>query len=268
MNLPEFTVCGRYGEGRGTPVSLMLIGDSTSLGCGADRPDQVPAALLAAALADELGRPVDVRVEAERGATATSMQSQAETAVWAEPDVVVVMACANDVLLPVRLHRRARRLACQIRLMRTEHCSVVVAACPDLGWGNGLHRPVRSLVRRRARRLARLQTTVALAEGARVASLSEPLCHEDPSAAHAADGFHPSPDAYARAAARLLPAVLAAAGGTAPERESPGPGELNFPASDTAEHANTLNAHFAPLGDGRVALRLRRSMRMLPDAQI
>ncbi|MFJ2770264.1 GDSL-type esterase/lipase family protein [Streptomyces sp. NPDC087300] len=264
--LPEFTADGRYGEGGRTALSLMLLGDSASLGCGADRPDQVPAAMLASALADELARPVDVRVEAVRGGTATSMQSQAEAAVWAEPDVVVVMTGGDDILHPVRLRRRARQLACQIRLMRTENCAVVVAPRPDVGWGDGLRRPVRSLVRRRARRLARLQTTVALAEGARVTSLAEPLCREDPVGTHAADGLHPSPAAYARAVDRLLPAVLAAAGGAAPERGHPGPGEFDFPAAATAAYANTPDAHFASLGGDRVALRLHRAMRTSHDS--
>ena len=49
---------GVYGRGRGRPIVLAVLGDSTAAGLGVERAAQTPGVLLAAALAELAERPV------------------------------------------------------------------------------------------------------------------------------------------------------------------------------------------------------------------
>src|SRR5436190_23468105 len=53
---------GRFGtEHRGEPLRLVMLGDSSAAGYGVDAPRHTPGALIAAGLAEQTQRPVDLR---------------------------------------------------------------------------------------------------------------------------------------------------------------------------------------------------------------
>src|SRR2546427_2732330 len=70
---------GVYGEGHvGTPVRLVLLGDSSAAGFGVDAARHTLGALLAAGLAEQLRRPVLLRCVAVVGAESAHLEPQVE----------------------------------------------------------------------------------------------------------------------------------------------------------------------------------------------
>jgi hypothetical protein len=59
---------GLYGSGSQEPLTLVMLGDSSAAGLGADEPQETPGALLAAGLAEVAGRPVRLHTYARTGA--------------------------------------------------------------------------------------------------------------------------------------------------------------------------------------------------------
>ena len=84
---------------------------------------------------------------------------------------------------------------------------VVVGTCPDLGVISAIPQPLRSLAHARTSQLARAQAAAVRAAGGvpvPLAQLLAPQFRAAPELMFSADGFHPSPAAYALAAAALL----------------------------------------------------------------
>ncbi len=204
---------GRYGAGPGTSIRLAMLGDSAAAGLGADRPQDTTGALLAEALAEVSGRSVTLSNHAVIGAQAKDLDAQVDRALWTRPHVAVIIVGANDVTHLVPRHLSAKRLRAAIRRLREAGTHVVMATCPDLGTVKPVPQPLRSIMRRRSRLLARAQAEATLAEGGRPVSLGArlgPEFDERPEVMFAADRFHPSTDGYEAAAQALLPEVIAA----------------------------------------------------------
>ncbi len=66
---------GVYGAG-GVPVHLAVLGDSGAAGFGVERPEETTAAVIAAGLAREVGREVQLRCFAVVGAQSGDLQAQ------------------------------------------------------------------------------------------------------------------------------------------------------------------------------------------------
>jgi lysophospholipase L1-like esterase len=211
---------GSYGRPRRgvKPLRLAMLGDSSAAGLGVDDSAQTPAALLAGMLARDLGRRVELDLQAVTGARAKDLDLQVQRVLRRAVDVAVILIGANDVT-----HRVAPEAACHalgraIATLRAAGAEVVVGTCPDLGSVKPLMQPLRALARARSRAMAQAQAVVTVEQGGRAVSLGNLLGPEFETnpAMWSSDRFHPSPEGYARVVDALLPSVLEALGVAAP----------------------------------------------------
>ncbi|MFJ4097767.1 GDSL-type esterase/lipase family protein [Kitasatospora sp. NPDC089913] len=255
-------VDGRYGPDRPAdprPLTLLLLGDSLALGPGAVPPGGTLGARLARSLGEHLDRPVDLRVLARPGATTDALRHQLALASRLRPGIAVVAVGGADALLPLPVGRAARRFVLVLRRLRDTGWHPVVVPCPDPdpGPAPGLRAPARLLGAPRARRLARRQIRAAERTGTPVA----------PAAGPGSAG----PAGHAEYAARMLPALRAAAGTL--RAQGPGPGavaaarragaseEVGAGADTAADAATVTDAVAATVTDaapGPGGLRPRR----------
>src|SRR5262249_18313366 len=127
----------------------------------------------------------------------------------------------NDVTALNGVSQSARRLGNTVRKLHARGAIVVVGTCPDLGVIAAIPQPLRALVHARGSQLARAQAAAVKSAGGvpvPLAHLLAPQFRATPELMFSADGFHPSPAAYALAAAQLLVALCDALG---EEVESP-----------------------------------------------
>ncbi|MEP7034619.1 MAG: SGNH/GDSL hydrolase family protein [Actinomycetota bacterium] len=201
-----------YGSGLGEPVQLLLMGDSSAAGMGADQARQTVGAIIANGVSALSGRPVRLTNVAVIGAESSGLEVQLATASEAvpEPDVAVILIGANDVTHRIDKSIAVRHLEQTVRALRATGCEVVVGTCPDLGTIEPVAQPLRLLARRWSRDLAAAQTVAVVEAGGRTVSLADLLGHEfaeRSSEMFSHDRFHPSPAGYARVASVLLPSV-------------------------------------------------------------
>lgn len=267
---------GVYGSGGGVPWEVVVLGDSSAAGMGADRPDQTVGAIIASGVSALTGRPVRLTNRAVVGAESGDLERQLATALEEvlRPDVVVVMIGANDVTHRIDRSAAVRALEQTVRRVRALGAEIVVGTCPDLGTIQPIRQPLRALMKRWSRDLAAAQTVAVVEAGGRTVSLGDLLGPEfaaSPREMFSQDQFHPSPVGYARAAAALLPSVCAAlgVGGTdtddrAPEpRRGEGVGPVAVAAGQAVLEAGTEVAPTEVAGQargprGRWAVTLRR----------
>ena len=199
----------------GDPVELLMLGDSSAVGLGADGPAETPGAVIATGLAALLDRPVRLTVTAVVGAESGHIAAQVDRALELvpAPHVAVVMVGANDVTHRIKPADAVRALDQVVRRLRDLGCEVVVGTCPDLGTIEPIAQPLRYLARRLSRELAAAQTIAVVEAGGRTVSLGDLMSVDvgtDPRSMFSADRFHPSSTGYARVAQALLPSVRAA----------------------------------------------------------
>jgi lysophospholipase L1-like esterase len=208
---------GSYGSGSGTPILLVVLGDSSAAGMGSDTRYQTIGAILANGVSAFSGRPVHLTNVAVIGAKSSGLALQVTNALDAipSPDAAVILIGANDVTHRIDKSIAVRHLEGAVRRLRDAGAEVVVGTCPDLGTLQPIAQPLRSLARRWSRDLAAAQTVGVVEAGGRTVSLGDligPEFAERPAEMFSKDRFHPSAAGYARAAAALLPSVCAALG--------------------------------------------------------
>lgn len=206
-----------YGAGLGQPVQLLVLGDSSAAGMGADAAHQTVGAIIANGVSALSGRPVRLTNVAVVGAESSGLDVQLATALdeVAKPDVAVILVGANDVTHRIDKSIAVRHLEQTVRALRATGCEVIVGTCPDLGTIEPVAQPLRLLARRWSRDLAAAQTVAVIEAGGRTVSLGDLLGTEFGGATHemfSHDRFHPSPAGYARVASVLLPSVCDALG--------------------------------------------------------
>ena len=204
---------------RSMPVDLhlMIFGDSTATGYGCSSAEEVPGVLIARGLAEQTGKRVRLSTKAIVGATSKGVCGQVDAMFVAgpPPDAAVMMIGANDVTALNGISQSARRLALTVRKLRARGVLVVVGTCPDLGVITAIPQPLRSLAHARGLRLARAQSGAVRAAGGvpvPMADLLAPEFRAAPQLMFSADGYHPSPTAYALAAEQLLRVLCDALG--------------------------------------------------------
>ena len=205
---------GRYGGGRGAPIVLAMLGDSSAVGLGVERATETPGVLIAAALTELAERPVRLVRLAVSGARSPDLDAQVDKALVEQPDVALIMIGANDVTSRTRPAVSVRHLADAVTRLSAAGCEVVVGTCPDLGTIRPIAQPLRTFARRWSRQMAAAQTVAVVEAGGRTVSLGSVL---GPTFAtdrdmFSVDEFHPSAHGYAQAAAVLLPSVADAVG--------------------------------------------------------
>lgn len=182
--------------GRGEPLRLVVLGESTVAGIGAGAHDRALTGCVASALARVTGRPVRWRAAGRSGANAREA-AQLVALLGDEPaDAVAIALGVNDTLRfrPRRLWARdVERLVAAIRA-RVGPAPMALAGVPPMHTFPALPQPLRAVLGARARRL-----DAALARlPARLPALRHVPMRLDPSAhLFCEDGFHPSEAGYA-----------------------------------------------------------------------
>lgn len=268
---------GWYGGRRGRPaLDLVMLGDSSAAGYGVHKPRETPGALLATGISRRLGRPVRYHCLAVVGATSHRLAPQVEAALELHPDLAVIVVGGNDVTHRANRAAAVRYLAQAVRQLQAAGTQVVVGTCPDLGTIRPIRPPLRWLAGRWSRQLAAAQTVAAVEAGAWTVSLGDllgPRFAAEPHRMFGRDGFHPSADGYAAAAAVLLPTALAALGVGDP-RALAGPRVRSLPlaAHEASRHAGTEVSGASVAGRDRgpggrwAALRTRMAAAIRPPA--
>lgn len=231
----------RWQRGLPVDVHLMIFGDSTATGYGCMSAEEVPGVLIARGLAERSGKAVRLSTKAIVGATSKGVAGQVDAMFVAgpPPDVAVMMLGANDVTALNGISQSAQRLALTVRRLRSRGAVVVVGTCPDLGVISAIPQPLRSLAHARTSQLARAQTAAVRGAGGvpvPMAQLLAPRFRAAPELMFSADGFHPSPAAYALAADALLGALCEALGIAV---ESPVPDVAVAAAAPTLDESHT-----------------------------
>jgi lysophospholipase L1-like esterase len=207
---------GLYGaKFTGKPISMVILGDSSAAGYGVHRPRETPGALLATGISRRLSRPVRLHRLAVVGSMSSGLPYQVDAALEYAPDVAIILIGANDVTHASARTASVRYLGDAVRRLRATGCRVVVGTCPDIGAIQPIKPPLRWLARKWSRELAAAQTVAVVEAGGRTVSLGNllgPMFEADPVRMFSSDQFHPSAEGYARAAAVVLPTLLATLG--------------------------------------------------------
>lgn len=272
---------GRYGAGAGEPHPLLLLGDSTAAGVGADSPSTTMGATIAIGVAAISGRPVDLRNVSRSGSTSLNLRSQTETGLRLMPQaqVAIIMVGSNDVKNRIDQIASVAALAECVITLTEAGARVVVGTCPDLGTIRPVPQPLRTLAQRWSRDLAAAQTVAVVEAGGRTVSIGDligPDFHEQ-SELFSADRFHPSSAGYARAAAAMLPSVLDALGEATADADrdpdyrrgewvEPLPAAAERAVADPGSEVSATQVDGEARGaGGRWAQLLRRQRPTLPD---
>jgi lysophospholipase L1-like esterase len=236
---------GTYGtEHPGLPVTLTVLGDSSAAGYGVDLARHTTGALLAAGLAEQLRRPVNLYCFAVVGAESGDLPPQVDLALEVEPDAAVVIVGGNDVTHRKGVPEAVGQLVLAVRALRQAGAEVVVGTCPDLGTIRPIQPPLRWMARRWSRQMAMAQTIAVVEAGGRSVSLGDllgPAFDAEPDRMFSADRFHPSADGYAAAAAAILPTLVSALGGRDEARLGLDEGVRSLPqaAAEAADQPGT-----------------------------
>lgn len=201
---PRRGVAGRTG----TPIRLLVVGDSSGAGVGADHQEEALLGRTVAALADS--RRVEWRLEARTGATTAGTLRHLRRVEPGSCDVAITALGVNDVVGGVREDawlEDQRRLRVLLR-ERFGARLIVVSGFPPVHAFPALPQPLRWYLGRRCRELdAAHRAIVDTEDGARFL----PLDFVDDVTAMANDGFHPGPEVYrawGNAAAGVIDASL------------------------------------------------------------
>lgn len=196
----------------GSPIELLLVGDSVAAGLGAARPKETIGARLAKALGKHADRPVRLRSVAVVGAESRDLAGQLDQLdAGYEPDVAVIIVGGNDVTHRIPVGESVSELTTAIDRLCERGARVVVGTCPDLGALRPVPQPLRTFASRLSHRLAAAQAVAAERAGAATVDLRRtvgPLFFDEPTEMFSLDRFHPSALGYRRTAAAMLPVVI------------------------------------------------------------
>lgn len=195
---------------RPRPLSLVLLGDSTSVGYGTTSVAELPGVVLAQAAAAHFGRPVRLSSLGLTGATTADLTRQLGAATTVAPDAVVILIGANDIRERVPPWRSAAQLGATVAALVAQGVPVVVGTCPDFGVIEAIPQPLRRMLSTWSHQLAAAQERAVTAAGGRAVPLGRLVSPQFAGRPElfAADHFHPSGPGYRRAMDVMVPALL------------------------------------------------------------
>lgn len=218
---PEYDVRGSL-EPRGKPASaqplrLVMLGDSTVAGLGADRVDQSLVLQTSQRVADRLGRTVHAHGLGISGARTADVENEQIPMVDPNVDVVVIVIGSNDVthLTPAWRFDEATAAMLNAARRRAPGAAIVLGGIPLFGEARALDEPLRSVVDayasvlRNAQRKGAARSDAAYVDIARLASPR----FVGVAGAMSSDNFHPGAIGYGFWSDALAPAVAAAVEG-------------------------------------------------------
>ncbi|MGJ9421230.1 SGNH/GDSL hydrolase family protein [Aeromicrobium sp. CF3.5] len=204
---------GLYGADLpGSPIQVLVLGDSAAVGYGMERADATPSAMIGIGLAHVLDAQIDVRCRAVVGAKASDLNAQIDQVGDFRPDLAVIIIGTNDVTHQVSPRTSANHLGRAVGRLVDLGTEVVVGTCPDLGTVQPIMQPLRTVARSLSRTLARRQTVAVVEAGGRAVSLGGllgVLFMAERDVMFGVDRFHPSETGYANMVSVLVPALAA-----------------------------------------------------------
>lgn len=200
--LPEADGPDRGEVGAGPTLRLLVIGESTAAGVGVSRHAEGMAGHLASCLADRSGHRVSWRSVGTSGADCRAVRSRMLPRLAHRFDLAVVMLGVNDTkgfTSRTRWRSELSMLADQLPANM-----VVMAGVPPMGRFPALPLPLRDLLGRRARYLAREMADVCASHPR---ARYVPCEIDTDETLFAEDGFHPSAIGYRRWAGAVADAI-------------------------------------------------------------
>lgn len=192
--LPEPSGARAGTMGKGPPLRLLILGDSSGAGVGAPTQDQALSGQLVARLAQDFT--ITWQLHAQTGATTADRLTLLETLPRQGFDIAVTALGVNDVTRATpakRWHARQQQMLDRLRdKFNVQHC--FVTGLPPMGQFPLLPQPLAWVLGCQADRFDRvLAALTAPRPDAHHVRVDYPL---DPDLS-AADGYHPTPRAYA-----------------------------------------------------------------------
>ena len=193
LRLPEAAGARTGSLGQGLPLRVLLLGDSAAAGVGVSRQEEALAGQLAAQLSSEYQ--VAWQLLAESGLKCQQLLSKLDDLTVQPYDCVVLSIGVNDVTAGTKDQQWLAQLKqLQERLRRDFNVQhIFISAIPPMQYFTALPAPLSGYLGRRAQRLNRL--TAQLAERGDGLYFMSIELGVDPQML-AADGFHPSGQAY------------------------------------------------------------------------
>ncbi|AUQ60110.1 Lysophospholipase L1 [Phaeobacter inhibens] len=184
----------RFGQlGRGTPLRLLIVGDSSAAGVGVGRQDDALCGQLTKKLTT--GRHLTWRLEATTGHRSADALARVRALPPQTFDVAVLALGVNDVTRLARRRRFHMEQSALIRLLRDRFgvTLVILSGVPPMADFPALPNPLAWVLGRHSTRLDRVLAKLA-AQDPNVVHLPFTI-PPDPTLA-AQDGYHPSAMAY------------------------------------------------------------------------
>lgn len=193
LRLPEAAGARTGSLGQGWPLRVLVLGDSAAAGVGVRRQEDALAGQLAAQLSSEYQ--VAWQLLAESGLKCQQLLSKFDDLTVQPYDCVVLSIGVNDVTAGTKDQQWLAQLKqLQERLRRDFHVQhIFISAIPPMQYFTALPAPLNGYLGSRAQRLNRL--TAQLAERGDGLYFMPIELGVDPQML-AADGFHPSGQAY------------------------------------------------------------------------
>lgn len=180
-------------ESQGGTRTMLVLGDSTAVGVGADAPEHSVPGILAAEYN------LSVENLAKSGAVAADLEAQLARAQADRYNLILIQAGANDVIRLRDLASANADMEAVIREARKKSDRVVILTAGKIGNAPIFPWFLRSLMTARASDLRDMLKATAEAQGAAYVDLfntPDPFA-QDPRRYYARDGLHLSADGYA-----------------------------------------------------------------------
>jgi lysophospholipase L1-like esterase len=197
---PPLEISGTIGPEDGEPLTLVVLGDSSVAGVGADAAEDTLTYGVAKALSDQYR--VSLHALGVSGSRlADVVGKQLPQVVGLDPDMVLVCVGTNDVTHGTTLREAKRQLRLLVDGLAqvAPNAKVIVSGLPPAETATAFHRPLRDLLGLRALLFTRLYRTELTPRGIAVfdiARLTKSAFHGKREM-FSADLFHPSSAGYA-----------------------------------------------------------------------
>jgi lysophospholipase L1-like esterase len=197
---PPLEISGTIGPEDGEPLTLVVLGDSSVAGVGADAAEDTLTYGVAKALSDQYR--VSLHALGVSGSRlANVVNQQLPQLEGLEADIVLVCVGTNDVThgTTIREARRQLRLLVEGLALVAPDAKVIVSGLPPAETSTAFHRPLRDLLGFRALLFTRLYRAELTPNGISVfdiAKLTKSAFHGKREM-FSADRFHPSSAGYA-----------------------------------------------------------------------
>ncbi|MEE9913915.1 MAG: SGNH/GDSL hydrolase family protein [Deltaproteobacteria bacterium] len=191
-------------DGSGSPLRLLILGDSAAAGVGVSTQNEALSGRLVSALGSDFR--VSWTLMAQTGHTAKAVLAALETASPEVFDVVVTSIGVNDVTHGTKIRKWINQQRQIIDLLQSKFHAryILLSSLPPMHLFPALPQPLRWYLGMRARRFNGLLTEIA-ADCSRCELVTTHFPLED--AYMAADGFHPGALAYSLWAAQIAAAI-------------------------------------------------------------